>query len=696
MNYYQRNELQKAKDHFRHALTLEPNNYLIWNSLGLTHYKDNNFSKAIDCYERSLKIKPDDFETLTNLGAAYLEKGDFGKAKTYLHKALEKKHDFVPALINLGMLFFKLNELSKALKFYKKAKSLKHSSYKAWAGLGQIYHRKRRYQKAIECYSKALKIEPNSYIVLFNLGLIYFCIKNRQLAKEYYEKALEINHRLYQALNNLGEIFLLEGDLQLAKEYYEKALEINPNYELALKNLKKVKQQIGISEPKTSRDFLLEPRKRPELRKTSESSKEVTEKKLNLDYCKNKVRECIRKGEFEEAINLYEDMLLSNPKDCQLWKDLGKIYEKLDNLSKARECYEKALKINPDFHSAQISIKNIERRIEIRIKELIDTGLRLLKDNELEEAKIQFEKVLEIIPRHTIARENLNSIIEKLKIRTEEKINKLLKKGRNFLTKNDLQNAKKVLQELLLIDPSNSLILKFKDDIDFKIKEDEELQKQKKLEKIRKKNSSIPLLLEEGKELILSERLESAQKIFEKILNLSPKNKEALIWNRWIKDCLLSKLRIERIKRVANLELKGRGNKELTIKELTKFIIKNSDPWIFYELISVLKKIKTEGIIEGLISSLKDEKKEIRERAAWIIGEIDAKEAISNLMKVMKEDEDENVRRTAAWALGKMKAKKAVSELLTRLKVDDSPVVRQDIAWALGKITEQSNIGAGR
>jgi len=85
-----------------------------------------------------------------------------------------------------------------------------------------------------------------------------------------------------------------------------------------------------------------------------------------------------------------------------------------------------------------------------------------------------------------------------------------------------------------------------------------------------------------------------------------------------------------------------------------------------------------------LIEALKDEDSEVREFAAWVLGEIGDPKAVEPLIEALQ-DEDSTVRWRAANALGEIGDPKAVEPLITALK-DENSGVRRSAAGALGKI----------
>lgn len=95
--------------------------------------------------------------------------------------------------------------------------------------------------------------------------------------------------------------------------------------------------------------------------------------------------------------------------------------------------------------------------------------------------------------------------------------------------------------------------------------------------------------------------------------------------------------------------------------------------------------------LHDFMKALKDTNSEVRRNAAWALGEIGYKGAITSLIKSLR-DKDPKVREEAAYALGKIKDNSATEKLICALS-DKDPEVRGYAAWALGRIKDKRAIG---
>jgi HEAT repeat protein len=110
--------------------------------------------------------------------------------------------------------------------------------------------------------------------------------------------------------------------------------------------------------------------------------------------------------------------------------------------------------------------------------------------------------------------------------------------------------------------------------------------------------------------------------------------------------------------------------------------LKDEDPHVrVFTINSIVDNSNNKSAIPSLIKCLFDEFPEVRSRAAWALGKIEATEAMDELVKALR-DKDWRVRKNAARALGDMYAFDAITELVWKLE-DENWEVRSEAAVVL-------------
>ncbi|KAH6562155.1 hypothetical protein BASA83_005787 [Batrachochytrium salamandrivorans] len=86
--FYSTDEFEKSVDCFTAALSVRPNDYLLWNRLGATLANSGRSEEAIDAYHRALELKPTFVRCRYNLGIGCINIGCYREAAEHLLGAL--------------------------------------------------------------------------------------------------------------------------------------------------------------------------------------------------------------------------------------------------------------------------------------------------------------------------------------------------------------------------------------------------------------------------------------------------------------------------------------------------------------------------------------------------------------------------------------------------------------------------------
>lgn len=62
---------------------------------------------------------------------------------------------------------------------------------------------------------------------------------------------------------------------------------------------------------------------------------------------------------YDKAIEIYREGLESYPDEPQLYFNLGVVYESINDMENAKECFEKVLSLDKDFTAASDHLKEI-------------------------------------------------------------------------------------------------------------------------------------------------------------------------------------------------------------------------------------------------------------------------------------------------------------------------------------------------
>ncbi len=157
------NDVAKAADSFKEAVSVHPNFPLALNELGVQYLKLRQVDKATEVLKQACKLSPTAFSPRLNLGFALLESRHFSEAEKQLREALKQNNNAPTAHMYLGIALVRLNKYEEAEKELAVAVSssgnqLAMASYY----LGGIYWKKQDYPRAVEQLETYLRLTPNA------------------------------------------------------------------------------------------------------------------------------------------------------------------------------------------------------------------------------------------------------------------------------------------------------------------------------------------------------------------------------------------------------------------------------------------------------------------------------------------------------------------------------------------------------
>lgn len=145
----------------------------------------------------------------------------------------------------------------------------------------------------------------------------------------------------------------------------------------------------------------------------------------------------------------------------------------------------------------------------------------------------------------------------------------------------------------------------------------------------------------------------------------------------------------------------GKEHKSVSEAVLTKLRLQRKDtlgytPFVWYKIrcIYILRKLNVKEAIPDIITALSDGSQQVRSAAMDALGELGAKEAIPQILSLLRsKNEKPPVRFRSAIVLGDLDAIEAVDDLIAALK-DEAEDIRWGAAMAFKKIKSPKAIPA--
>ncbi len=244
---------------------------------------------------------------------------------------------------------------------------------KAFAELGNQYAEVKDYEKAAAAYREALKRNPADPENLKNLGAVLHLIGRNEEAKQALKLALELDPRMSDAYRNLGVVFAAEKEWKAAQECFLEALKYRPDWLEGHRFLAVALEGQGhfveaateadkaFSALPTSIDCLrLYIHLMLRLGRREEARKKLLTVVTNVDT--PDLRNAL--GELCFYDELFEESKQHFRRACEMgyasaYNNLGVVHFRLKEYKEARVAFEKCLELEPGHRGAQRNLEKV-------------------------------------------------------------------------------------------------------------------------------------------------------------------------------------------------------------------------------------------------------------------------------------------------------------------------------------------------
>ena len=304
---------------------------------------------------------------LAMIGTAALRSGDLESSKRYFERLTETQPENAAARAQLGAVRFDLGEIEDGIADLEKAVGQDPAS-SALALLATSYMRTGLLDKALEAAQRLTHEHPESAIGPTLAGIIHVWMNEPDEARVAFQRAWALDPDAPGAGLNLAALDFKEGNLEAAHQILVETLEKNPQNPRVLQRLGEIEALTG--RPAAKSRFVeliaLEP--------------DNVQPKVSLAQLH------LQDGEPQEALDLTERLLRSNPGDIQLGEVVGRAYLALERPQDAARVFRSLTEAHPDAVAPRLALAQV----------LVTAG-------EQGQAKEQLEKVLQIDPENVPA-----------------------------------------------------------------------------------------------------------------------------------------------------------------------------------------------------------------------------------------------------------------------------------------------------
>jgi len=386
------------------GINTSPDSAVLYNLMAAAYFAQKKNSEAIDCLNKAKSIKPEYLAPYYNLAGYYISRHDYHAAVREYQQALKSVPNNLSTLVRLANLYELTGDQSQAEANYQKASTIGDPG--GFLAYASYLNRSGQKDKTYNTLKAGQGLYPDNPDLIRALGSN---LENRGEFNEAIKLYLLLAKSSPQdSLPLLLNAYLKNGDLAAANQLASRAVSEQPAAELGYL------MQSVIHEYR--KDW---PAAEESLRRGIANCKQNSSLKMKLAGVYN------AQGDHQRALQIYDEVLLTNPEYVDAAFAKGVTYERQGNKLKAQELYRSVLAIEADYtpalnnlaflylhergdHKEALRLATQAFRNQPENPAIIDTlGLALLKNGQPEKALVLLEKAAQLRPQDPVIQDHL-------------------------------------------------------------------------------------------------------------------------------------------------------------------------------------------------------------------------------------------------------------------------------------------------
>jgi len=239
---YQNGNIDGAIAEFKTAISLDPSDVNIRNSLGVCYGILGDSKKALKEFQEVLRLDPNEIMAMYNIGLLNMLNNKLPDAlKYFLDADRKKEEDIFEVAFQIGRVYLDMGKSELAKEFLEKAVKLNPESRSALNSLGECYTALNMTDEAISVYKKAIRKNPNDAEALSALGCLFDLLgENPEITTIFCQQSIDIapENGLYRY--RLGSLYLKRNQLEDALIQFQKAQDLGYDARKMIKKITKL------------------------------------------------------------------------------------------------------------------------------------------------------------------------------------------------------------------------------------------------------------------------------------------------------------------------------------------------------------------------------------------------------------------------------------------------------------------------
>ncbi len=313
-----------AETLYRSTIDRNPGAWMAHHNLAAIEVRGSggDLEDAVAHATEAIRLEPTEADPHNTLGIALQRQGRLEEAAAHYAVAIRLRPGRASAHNNLGTVRQAEGRLEEAAGLYAEAVRLEPRYAEAHRNLGLVRQKLDRNDEALVHLREAVRLEPGSAVARDALGTALLRLRRADDAASEYRAAIALDGTYAEAHNNLGFALESQGRIDEAIAAYREAARLAPEAGVTRENLGRALYGRG-----------------------------------NQLHTQNRLAEAV--AQYREALRF-----VAAPRAAEVHNDLGAALAGLGRLPEAREEFQTALGIRPDFPDARANLVRAGGKVE--------------------------------------------------------------------------------------------------------------------------------------------------------------------------------------------------------------------------------------------------------------------------------------------------------------------------------------------
>lgn len=379
--------LSAVESIWRNKVNQNPQDALAHLNLGVVLQKKKDYENALAQYKAAVMLDPLNVLARVNIASLLVQNKDYEGAIGLYNQILEVDPQ------NISVRFDKVRALSmsgnkaETMKELQAILAINPSDTSAKIELFNVVRSLDSKEDCLTIFETFATNNPNDFQSQYNYAYELHKDKKYDLALQYYEKALSLNSQNEDARLNVGAIYVSQGNYPKAKENLDIVLKTNPKNEKAKELLVEIDYNSVTKKYEVAAKKYDEGNYKGALEEYSLLENKTPEVYIGMGACHQKLNETTK------ALECYQKAIALDKNNFTAYYYTGIIYDDKNNYDKAREYYNKALALKPENKEVKDSILYVNRT---QAEELVKSSLTDYSGKKYNAALIKLNKAISL------------------------------------------------------------------------------------------------------------------------------------------------------------------------------------------------------------------------------------------------------------------------------------------------------------